>query len=126
MEAVENSGKPLEITPELVQSLKAKYGSHNLHLVEVVLEKSGNEDDADGEKERTAEYIVRTPTRAVMDAIGEHGIKKEVTKANKVLLSNCVLAGNMDLLESDGTVYAALLGELSKLQVRKQVRIKKL
>jgi len=102
-----------DITPEMIQDWKLKYGE--LQQIDVELEEG-----------KTASFIARRPNRSVMDAIGEYGVKKQVAEANKVLIANCVLGGDMDLMENDGSVYTALLEQLERLVTRKRASVKKL
>jgi hypothetical protein len=104
-----------EVTPDLIQEWKAKYGASNIFEAAV--------ESTDGENHN---YIIRTPSRTVMDATAELGSKKDYKGANKVLISNCVLAGDDQALENDGGIYGALLEELAKLQRKKTVAVKKL
>ena len=116
-----------DITPEMIQDWKAKHGEDSLCQIEVVVEKTENPIDQDKPvQEKLARYIAKTPTRTVMDLVGQHGVNKDVVKGNKVLTANCILGGDMAILESNGGVYTAVLGELRKLVTTKEVRVKKL
>lgn len=97
-----------------ITALKAKHGN-NLTLVEVQVSET-----------QTSEFILAQPSRKVMDLLGHHGIKKDVIAANKVLVSNCVVAGDNALLESDGSVYTTILSEIRKLVATKEIKVKKL
>ncbi|MBX7204149.1 MAG: hypothetical protein K1X81_01880 [Bacteroidia bacterium] len=102
-------------TPDEVVQWKAKYGENNLRSVTIKT--------ADGQEE---EYVLRVPGRAELEAVGRHGANKDVSKANQVLITNCVLRGNTELFDKDGTVYAAVLDELSKLMRKAEATVKKL
>lgn len=73
-----------------------------------------------------ARFVVIPPSRTVLNSLADFGIKKDVTNANKVLIANCVLGGDMEQLEQDGATYTAVMEELGKLMSNKQASIKKL
>lgn len=108
---MDNTIKPFsEITPGHIINWKARYGINNLSEIEI------------GE----SKFVVKKPNRIVLDLVGQHGNKGNVSDANKVLISNCVLGGDMDDLENDGGVYAGMLTELMKLLEKKTATVKKL
>lgn len=102
-------------TPDQLSQWKAKYGEHNLRSA--IVETQGG---------KAEEYVIRVPGRAELEAVGRHGANKDIAKANQVLISNCVLHGNTQLFDTDGTVYAAILDELSRLMRKAEVAVKKL
>ena len=97
-----------------ITAIKAKHGN-NLTLVQLQVS-----------EEETSEFILAQPSRKVMDLLGHHGIKKDVIAANKVLISNCVVAGDSELIERDGSVYTTILSEIRKLVDVKERKVKKL
>lgn len=103
----------IDITPDQIQDLKAKHGE----IAEVEIK---------GDAGQCARFIIKTPTRTVLDLVGQHGVKNDVFASNKVIISNCVLGGDMDMMEADGGVYAALLTEINRLIKTKEVKVKKL
>jgi len=124
---VETIQKYSDITPEKIQDWKAKYGMDALQELTVVVKSDKkNVEDKEVVSQQLAKYIVRTPTRTVLDVVGQHGIDKDVAKSNKALIANCVLGGDMDVLEQDGGVYAAVLKQIQNLITTKEVSIKKL
>ena len=99
----------------LIQEWKGRYGEHNISQVDITL---------DNDKVET--YIIRKPGRKEIEAVGQHSINKDVSKANNVLIANCVLHGNKELIETDGDVYATILEQLSFLMKKREATIKKL
>lgn len=104
-----------EITPDHIRDWKARYGTDSLSEVSINL----------GEG-KAAKFIIRKPNRSVMDAVAQHGITKNVTAANKVMINSCVLGGDMESLERDGGVYTALLKEIESTLERYDSEVKKL
>lgn len=114
-----------EVTDADIQEWKHKYGS----VEELTIEVEPAVLDADGnvlEKVIETTFIVKQPNRTVLDVAGSHGVKKDVVGANKVLISNCVLAGDKDLLENNGSVYSTVLKTLNQLVQVKKNKLKKL
>lgn len=86
------------------------------NLREIIVE------DDDGGK--TA-YLVRKPSRALMQAITAAGEKRDVTKSANLLIG-CVLEGDMELLDSDGSVFVELTGRIAELAQQSKSEVKKL
>ncbi len=113
-----------EVTDAEIQEWKAKYGAIHELTIEVesaVLDENGNEVTPAIE----TSYILKQPNRLVLDVAGGHGVKKDVVGANKVLISNCVLAGDANLLENNGSIYSSVLKTLNRLVEVKKQRLKK-
>lgn len=114
-----------EVTETEIQDWKAKYGA--VHELTIEVEAAVLDDEGVvlvPAKETT--FLVKQPNRTVLDVAGSHGVKKDVVGANKVLISNCVLAGDAHLLENNGSVYSSVLKTLNRLVEVKSQRLKKL
>jgi len=98
-----------EITPEHIQNWKARYGNV---LSEVTV--------------GSAQFIVRIPSRRTIDLMAQYGRKNELVAANNTLISNCVLGGDLDEMEQDGSIYTGLLEQLTKVLSKKEASIKKI
>lgn len=70
-------------------------------------------------------YLVKKPSRAVMQAISVAEQKKDVNKAQKILLG-CVLEGDKDGYEYDGNIYIELLEQIAQLGEKTKSAVKKL
>lgn len=113
-----------EVTEVEIQEWKAKYGAVHELIIELepaVLDEKGDEVTSAVE----TSYLLKQPNRLVLDVAGGHGVKKDVVGANKVLISNCVLAGDAHLLENNGSVYSSVLKTLNRLVEVKKQRLKK-
>ncbi|MBU2923056.1 hypothetical protein KO504_17030 [Winogradskyella psychrotolerans] len=102
-----------DITPELNAQWEAKYGKHRIIDLEI---------EVDG---HTYNYVLRKPDRAVLEAMGKHAVAKNVELTNKSLIKNCVLGGDMEALDKDGSVYVEVLEQLQKLKSEAKSTIKK-
>lgn len=70
-------------------------------------------------------YLVRKPSRSVVQAITAAGQKQDANKATKLLIG-CVLEGDMELIEHDGSVFVELAQRISELMQTTKSEIKKL
>lgn len=73
---------------------------------------------------KAAKFIICKPTRNVLSAITEYAKDQNITKINEVLITNCVLGGDMQYLDEDKgdtQVYTTVLEELGKLMEKKRV-----
>lgn len=110
-----------DIPSEQIEEWKNKYKGM-VSLLEVEM----NDEDDISDDIPIARFIVRRPSRNTMDAVGELGVKREITKANKALITNCVLGGDMEVLDSDGSVYAAVIDSLERMMTVRKRSLKKL
>lgn len=100
------------VTPETINDLKARHGEKRLRKVTV---------ESDGQ---SYEFIIKKPSRAIIEAVGKH--KNDAAAANKVLVANCVLAGDDEAFENDGEVFSAVIKEVGALMEKAKVTVAKL
>jgi hypothetical protein len=93
----------------------AKVGGFR-NLREIVLETEDNEEFY---------YLVKKPSRAVMQAVAQYENKKDIDGVQKLMLG-CVLEGDKEAYEFDGSLYAKLLEKISELLNDTKGTIKKL
>lgn len=106
--------KHSDITPDMNREWEAKYGKKRISDLEI--------ETSDGE---VAKFVIRKPDRQVLEAMGKHAAAKNVSATNKVLISNCVLGGDMEALEKDGEVYIEMLAQLNLLKNQAKSSVKK-
>lgn len=70
-------------------------------------------------------YLVKKPSRAAMQAVAQYESKKDIDGVQKIMLG-CVLEGDRDAFEHDGSLYAKLLENISELIKDTSGEIKKL
>lgn len=70
-------------------------------------------------------YLVKKPSRAVIQAIVQHEAKKDITAQQKVMLG-CVLEGDREAYENDGGIYGSLIGKIGELTNKANADIKKI
>lgn len=69
-------------------------------------------------------YLIRKPSRTILQAIAEYEKKGDTNKIESLLI-NCILEGDKEAFEHDGAIYLALLTEIGKLIVGVKTDIKK-
>lgn len=89
-------------------------GKRNLREVEIETE--------DGE---VFVYLIKRPSRSVMQAVTHAESKKDTDGIQKLMLG-CVLEGDKDAYENDGSIYVKLLESVGKLLHTSKVSLKKL
>ena len=101
--------------PYDLDALKAKHGKK---LSELTVTTSEDE---------TFVFVLKKPSRFTIEAIGDLDKNKKghTSDASKIMISNCVIAGNMEALD-DGEVYSSVLAEVGKLFTKASSATKKL
>ncbi|MDR0872987.1 MAG: hypothetical protein LBN27_05905 [Prevotellaceae bacterium] len=88
------------VTQDVFKDLQAKFGK--LYVLDITL-------DAD----ESYQFLVRRPTRQHLELIEAN--KKDVTKANDVIIKNLVVAGNENNVLDDGIVFAQFNAQIAKI-----------
>ena len=70
-------------------------------------------------------YLIKKPSRAVMQAVTDAEQRKNIGQVQKLMMG-CVLEGDRDAFEYDGSIYIRLLESISKLVDTATADIKKL
>lgn len=95
-----------EITPEMIRDWKAKYGEYALEEVSIPINQVTK-----GQKQIDplvcARFVVRTPAKNEINAVAAYDGKPD--KQNELLIENCVLGGDMKMIDQYGIVYAKLV-----------------
>lgn len=99
-------------TAEEYAAQEAKYGKR-LRMVTVVTD--------DGR----ADFLVIRPSRQHMMLVASKGKDGDYEAANNVLINNCVVAGNRELLDEDFAVYSTVLQVLQQLTEANQAFFRK-
>lgn len=99
-------------TEEQYKELKVKYGNR-LRMVTVETE--------DGRYD----YLIIRPSRAHMMLVASKGKDEDYEAANAVLINNCVVAGDREVLDEDYAVYSAVMQAMKELTEAAQAFIRK-
>ena len=111
-----------EITKTMIADWKKTKGK--LKEISISLD-----DESFDKNSKVAKFIICPPTRGTLSAIGHYGQEKNIDKVNELLLSNCVLGGDMKYLDEatgDTAVFLSVLDEVGKLMEKKRVTSKNL
>ena len=90
------------------------------HLIEEEIEKFDESEEDD-----PCYFLVKKPSKALLTMLGSKEYKDDSEKANNALISNCVLAGDMEMLENDSSVFTGLIEKLINLSNVTKVQLKK-
>ena len=99
---------------EVLADLKLKY-PFGLKIVEI----TPDEDEA------PLTYVVKKPSKQLIFMLSSKQYENNVEASGEALIANCVLAGNMEALNEDASVFMAMVEELSKLSKSARVALKK-
>lgn len=99
-------------TPEEHRELQAKYGNR-LRMVTVCTE--------DGRYD----YLVIRPSRAHMMLVASKGKDGDYEAANAVLINNCVVAGDRNVLDENFAVYNTVMQAIQQLTEAQQAFMRK-
>ncbi len=102
-------------TPEVVAEHEAKVGGKS-NLREIIVTDDEGIDFY---------YLVKRPSRSVVQAITNSNTKNDINGASKILLG-CVLEGDMQAIENNGAMYLALVENITSLISGVKSEIKKL
>ncbi len=99
---------------EEIISAAAKFGGKR-NLREIIVE-------SDGDK---FAYLVKKPSRSIVQAIEEAGAKKDI-KTTQKLIAACVIDGDQTALENDGAIYLEVMERISDMVKKAKSEVKKL
>jgi len=102
-------------TPEVVAEHEAKVGGKS-NLREIIVTDDEGLDFY---------YLVKRPTRSVIQAITNANGKNDINGASKIMLG-CVLEGDLEAIENNGAIYLALVENITTLIGGVKSEIKKL
>jgi len=105
-----------EFSQEQIEAAKAKYGSKCLKISEIF----PNEDD-----EEPVRFLLKKPSKNLIYLLGSKEYENDVQKSSKAMISNCVLAGDAQLLENDASVYTELVSQIGGMAKAAKSSLKK-
>ena len=110
-------------TQEQLEDFKLKYPKV---VRELVVYPAGTEFDKEGNTdEEPAYFIIKKPSKSLVHLISSKEYKDNADKTNEAIIANCVLAGDMELLENDASVYTGVIEQLAGLITASKVELKK-
>lgn len=119
---------------EQVEAAKARFGSKCLKVVEVLVDGGLEEEHyltQDGEKSEVVEkelpvpFLIKKPSPALVYLLSSKEFEDNIEKSSSAMISNCVLAGDADLLNNDAAVFTTLVEKISGLTKSAKSSLKK-
>jgi ribosomal protein S20 len=110
-----------EISAEQIAEWKKT--KSNVKEISIQVDEEDMSDNAE-----VAKFIICAPTRKIQEAINKYAADKNIDAINKLLVTNCVLGGDMEYLSEDGDlgIYLAVLEEVGKLMKKQRVTSRRL
>ena len=110
-------------TQEQLEDFKLKYPKV---VRELVVYPSGTNFDKEGNSdEEPAYFIIKKPSKSLVSLVNSKEYKGNDDKINDAIIKNCVLAGDMELLENDASIYTGVLDILANLLSASKAELKK-
>lgn len=101
---------------EQVEAAKAKYGVKCLKILEVF---------PDEDTEKPSEFLIKKPSPSLVYLLSSKEYEGNIEKSSSALISNCVIAGDSDLLNNDAAVFTELVEQLGSLTKSARSSLKK-
>lgn len=101
---------------EIVQASKAKYGAKCLKILEVF---------PDEDTEEPSLFLIKKPSPSLVYLLSSKEFENNVEKSSNAMISNCVLAGDEDLLNNDASVFTELVEKIGSLTKSARSNLKK-
>ncbi|MFJ1429490.1 hypothetical protein ACILE2_01630 [Capnocytophaga canimorsus] len=110
-------------TQQDIEAFKAKYPRV---VREVSVYPSDVEKDENGKPtEEPVHFLIKKPNQNFIRLIQSKEYSGDTDKIADAAIKNCVLAGDMEALENDGSVYMGLVEQLMSLIQSSKVELKK-
>ena len=103
-------------SPEAIEQAKAKYGSKCLKIVEVFPEEDSQE---------PVEFLIKKPSKNLIYLLSSKEYEDQVQKSSEAMISNCVIAGDMELLNADASIYTELVSRIGEMTKAARSTLKK-
>ena len=104
---------------EQVEAAKAKYGAKCLKIIEVYVD--GSEEDPD---EVPVSFLLKKPSPSLVYLLSSKEFENQIEKSSSAMISNCVLAGDSELLNSDASVFTELVERIGSLTKSARSKLK--
>ena len=109
-----NNQKPA-FSESVVEDFKLKH-PHGLRIIEIYPE----EDSAEPLK-----YLVKKPSKALVYLLSSKEYENDIQASSDAMIANCVLAGNLDILEQDASIFTELTSRIGDLMKGARSELKK-
>ena len=104
---------------EQVEAAKAKYGSKCLKVLDIY-----SDDAEDNPDEEPAVFLIKKPSPALVYLLSSKEYENQIEKSSSAMISNCVLAGDSELLNNDASVFTELVERIGSLTKSARSKLK--
>ena len=101
---------------EQVETAKAKYGAKCLKILEVF---------SDEDSEELSLFLIKKPSPSLVYLLSSKEFENNIEKSSNAMISNCVLAGDSELLNNDASVFTELVEKIGSLTKSARSSLKK-
>lgn len=101
---------------EQVEASKAQYGVKCLKILEVF---------PDEDYKKPVEFLIKKPSPALVYLLSSKEMENNIEKSSAAMISNCVLAGDEDLLNNDASVFTEIVEKIGSLTKSARSSLKK-
>jgi hypothetical protein len=101
---------------EQVEAAKAKYGAKCLKILEVY---------PDEDTEQPSLFLIKKPSPSLVYLLSSKEFDNNIEKSSNAMISNCVLAGDQELLNNDASVFTELVEKIGSLTKSARSSLKK-
>lgn len=77
-------------------------------------------------EDAVANFIAKKPDRNTLYAVAKYAADKDFKRANDSMVKNCIIDGDMELLESNTDIFMAVVAKLGELVGEAEATVKKL
>lgn len=100
---------------EQVEAAKAQFGAKCLKILEVF-------PDEDSEP---VEFLIKKPSPSLVYLLSSKEMENNIEKSSSAMITNCVIAGDEDLLNNDASVFTELVEKIGSLTKSARSSLKK-
>jgi hypothetical protein len=109
-----NNQKPT-FSESVVEDFKVKY-PHGLRIIEIYPEEDSVE---------PLKYLVKKPSKALVYLLSSKEYENDIQASSDAMIANCVLAGDLDILEQDASIFTELTSRIGDLMKGARSELKK-
>lgn len=109
-----NNQKPT-FSESVVEDFKLKY-PHGLRIIEIYPEEDSVE---------PLKYLVKKPSKALVYLLSSKEYENDIQASSDAMIANCVLAGDLDILEQDASIFTELTSRIGDLMKGARSELKK-
>lgn len=101
---------------EQVEAAKVKYGAKCLKVLEVF---------PDEDSENPSLFLIKKPSPALVYLLSSKEMENNIEKSSSAMIANCVIAGDVELLNNDASVFTEIVEKIGSLTKSARSSLKK-